>query len=116
MYVPELSYPTPKKNFAFENRSYLGEFEAEFIKALARESGAQGVLFGEKPQRSKISLHSPFKFWVLRCKNVYICSHGPQRNSYPVRGSFIFVEKRIFYILKSENAMLFDKTRAFDTK
>jgi hypothetical protein len=29
--------------FAFENRSYLGEFEAEFKKALAHESGAQGV-------------------------------------------------------------------------
>jgi hypothetical protein len=26
--------------FAFENRSYLGEFEAEFKKALGRESGA----------------------------------------------------------------------------
>jgi hypothetical protein len=31
--------------FAFENRSYFGEFEAEFKKALARESRAQGVLF-----------------------------------------------------------------------
>jgi hypothetical protein len=28
--------------FAFENRSYLGEFEAEFKKALARESWTQG--------------------------------------------------------------------------
>jgi hypothetical protein len=68
----ELSYPTTTKNihlkglpnkkkfracgvidtacaiFAFENRSYLGEFEAEFKKSLARESGAQGVLFDEK--------------------------------------------------------------------
>jgi ferredoxin-like protein FixX len=34
--------------FASENRSYLGEFGAEFKKALARESGAQGVLFDEK--------------------------------------------------------------------
>jgi hypothetical protein len=34
--------------FAFENRSYLGEFEAEFKKAFTRESGAQGVLFDEK--------------------------------------------------------------------
>jgi hypothetical protein len=41
--------------FAFENRSYLGEFEAEFKKALARESGAQGVLFDEKNRGSKIS-------------------------------------------------------------
>jgi hypothetical protein len=39
--------------FAFENRSYLGEFEAEFKKALARESGAQGVLFGEKTEGRK---------------------------------------------------------------
>jgi hypothetical protein len=30
----------------FENRSYLGE--AEFKKALARESRAQGILFDEK--------------------------------------------------------------------
>jgi hypothetical protein len=28
-------------DIAFENRSYLGEFEAEFKKALARELGAQ---------------------------------------------------------------------------
>jgi hypothetical protein len=39
--------------FAFQNRSHLGEFEAEFKKALARESGAQGVLFDEKNQGSK---------------------------------------------------------------
>jgi hypothetical protein len=32
----------------FKNRSYLGEFEAEFKKALALESRAQGVLFDEK--------------------------------------------------------------------
>jgi hypothetical protein len=38
-------------NFSFENRSYLGEFEAEFKKALTHESGAQGVpvLFDDKP-------------------------------------------------------------------
>jgi hypothetical protein len=51
-----LSYLTTKryinlKGFAFENRSYLGEFEAEFKKALTRESGAQGVLFDEKKLR-----------------------------------------------------------------
>jgi hypothetical protein len=34
--------------FAFENRSYLGVFEAEFKKALTHESGAQGVLFDFK--------------------------------------------------------------------
>jgi hypothetical protein len=39
--------------FAFENRSYLSEFEAEFKKALARESGAQGVLFDEKTEGRK---------------------------------------------------------------
>jgi hypothetical protein len=39
--------------FAFENRLYLGKFEAEFKKALARESGAQGVLFDEKTEGRK---------------------------------------------------------------
>jgi hypothetical protein len=39
--------------FVFENRSYLGEFEAEFKKALARESGAQRVLFDEKTEGRK---------------------------------------------------------------
>jgi hypothetical protein len=39
--------------FAFENRSYLGEFEAEFKRALGRESGAQGVLFDEKTEGRK---------------------------------------------------------------
>jgi hypothetical protein len=38
--------------FAFENRSYIGEFEAEFKKASAREPGAQRVLFDEKNRRS----------------------------------------------------------------
>jgi hypothetical protein len=39
--------------FEFENRSYLSEFVAEFKKALVRESGAQGVLFDEKPKVGK---------------------------------------------------------------
>jgi hypothetical protein len=39
--------------FAFENLSYLGEFEAEFKKALALESGAQGVLFDGKTEGRK---------------------------------------------------------------
>jgi hypothetical protein len=39
---------TARTIFVFENRSDLGEFEAEFKNALARESGAQGVLFDEK--------------------------------------------------------------------
>jgi hypothetical protein len=48
---------TPQKIYKFkrENLSYLGEFEAEFKKALARESGAQGVFFDDKNQGSKIS-------------------------------------------------------------
>jgi hypothetical protein len=33
--------------FAFENRSYLGKFKAEFKKALALETGAHGILFDE---------------------------------------------------------------------
>jgi hypothetical protein len=33
--------------FASENRSYLGEFESEFKKTSARESGDKGVLFDE---------------------------------------------------------------------
>jgi hypothetical protein len=32
----------------FKNRSYRGEFEAEFKKALSHEPGAQGILFDEK--------------------------------------------------------------------
>jgi hypothetical protein len=48
-------YDTACTIFSFENRSYLGEFEAEFKKAFARESGAQGVLFDEKNRGSKIS-------------------------------------------------------------
>jgi hypothetical protein len=57
VYVRELSYHTATKVYKFkgatnngtactifesENRSYLGEFEAEFKKAEARESGAKG--------------------------------------------------------------------------
>jgi hypothetical protein len=37
--------------FVFVNRSYPGEFEAEFKKALARESGAKGVWLDEKKPR-----------------------------------------------------------------
>jgi hypothetical protein len=39
------------RKFAFENRSYLGDFDAEFKKVVARESGTQGVLFDEKKSR-----------------------------------------------------------------
>jgi hypothetical protein len=46
---------TACKIFAFENRSYLGEFEEEFKKALARESGAQEVLFDEKKPEGRKS-------------------------------------------------------------
>jgi hypothetical protein len=38
-----------------EKRSYLGEFKAEFKKALAHESGAQRVLYDEKNRGAKIS-------------------------------------------------------------
>jgi hypothetical protein len=42
---------TACKIFAFENRAYLGEFEAGFKKALSCESGPEGVLFdGKKPK------------------------------------------------------------------
>jgi hypothetical protein len=45
---------TPHARFvASENRSYLGEFEAEFKMALDRESGAQEVLFDEKTEGRK---------------------------------------------------------------
>jgi hypothetical protein len=35
----------------FVHAANLGEFEAEFKNALARESGDQGVMFGEKKPR-----------------------------------------------------------------
>jgi hypothetical protein len=47
--------------FASENRLFLGEFEAEFKKALARESGAQGALFDEKTEGRKFRDTAPFK-------------------------------------------------------
>jgi hypothetical protein len=40
-------------DFCVQNRSNLGKFGAEFKKALARESGAQGVLFDEKKPKVK---------------------------------------------------------------
>jgi hypothetical protein len=52
--------------FAFENRSYLGEFEAEFQKALDRESGAQGVLFDEKTEGLKFRDTVPLKIPIPR--------------------------------------------------
>jgi hypothetical protein len=39
--------------FVFENRSYLDEFEAEFKKALARESGARYCFRLKKPMVEK---------------------------------------------------------------
>jgi hypothetical protein len=41
--TPHAKYDTACTIFAFENRSYLSEFEAELKKV------AQGVLFDEKP-------------------------------------------------------------------
>jgi hypothetical protein len=52
--------------FAFENRSYLGKFEAEFKKALACESGAQGVLFDEKKTESQKSRDTvPLRYCIF---------------------------------------------------
>jgi hypothetical protein len=60
---------TNARFFAFENRSYLGEFEAEFKKAWARESGAQGGIIWWKKPRVEISRHCPFNgtfgHWVI---------------------------------------------------
>jgi hypothetical protein len=47
---------------AFQNRSYLGEFEEEFKNALARESGAQGVLFDKKIEGRKSRDHTYHTF------------------------------------------------------
>jgi hypothetical protein len=47
--------------FLRSNRSYLGEFEAEFKKALARESGAKGVLLDEKTEGRKSRDTVPLK-------------------------------------------------------
>jgi hypothetical protein len=44
---------TPHARIAFENRSYLGEFEAE--------SGAQGVLFDEKTEGRKSRDRHPLR-------------------------------------------------------
>jgi hypothetical protein len=46
--------------FATENLSYLGEFEAEYKKALARESVSQGALFDEKLEGRKSRDTFPF--------------------------------------------------------
>jgi hypothetical protein len=91
VYVRDLSYPIttkkyinlkgpPKKNFracgvidsactifASENRSYLGEFEAKFQKALASKSGAQWVLFDKKPEGRKSRDTVPSRlYWLIR--------------------------------------------------
>jgi hypothetical protein len=60
--------PGPCTIFAFENQSYLGEFDAKFKKALGRESGAQGVLFDEKNRGSK----------SLRCAKIQIATVGTE--------------------------------------
>jgi hypothetical protein len=63
----------------------LGEFKAEFKKALARESGAQGVLFDEKTEgrKSRATVPLMLKKTLLRPKgksqiiiqqNYYKCS------------------------------------------
>jgi hypothetical protein len=57
---------TARTIFSFENQSYIGEFEAEFNKALARESGARGYYLMKKKLKVEISLHRPFKSFVMR--------------------------------------------------
>jgi hypothetical protein len=44
-----------------EKVDFLPEFEAEFKKALARESGAQGGLFDEKTEDRKYIVALSFK-------------------------------------------------------
>jgi hypothetical protein len=63
--------------FAFENRSYLGKIEAEFKKALARESGAQRVLFDEKKtegrkSRDTLPLKGAHDNLLLKRRNILI--------------------------------------------
>jgi hypothetical protein len=67
--------------FASENGAYLGEFEADFKKDLARESGAQGVFFDEKNRRSKISWHCPFKHSQTPTVTVQVFARLYQRHS-----------------------------------
>jgi hypothetical protein len=56
--------------FAFENRSYLGEFEAELKKALAL--GAQGILFDEKKTEGRKPHDTvPLKSGSSVCKNYF---------------------------------------------
>jgi hypothetical protein len=57
----------PNKKFTFENWTYLGEFEAEFKKALVRESGAEGALFDEKKKTKgrKSRDTVPLKGWSV---------------------------------------------------
>jgi hypothetical protein len=45
-------------------RSYLVEFEAEFKKALARESGP-GLLFDEKPEGRKVHFGTVEEFLTV---------------------------------------------------
>jgi hypothetical protein len=55
--------------FAFENRSYLGEFEAEFKKALA-----QDVLFdGKKPKVENLV--------ILSLKNLFLHTRTEQEHT-----------------------------------
>jgi hypothetical protein len=101
IYVSELSYPTTKKIYTFKwatlqkifvqavsltpharflrsKIDHIFEFAAEFKKALARESGAKGVLFDEKNRGSKISWHCPFKIpeFKWKSKHFFVYSLG----------------------------------------
>jgi hypothetical protein len=104
-YLSKIVLPTPKKYvnikglpkkmlcmrfdtlctiFAFENRSCLGEFEADFKKALARESRTQGVLFDEKNRMSLLNTDKRIKNMVsfnvcfvmqIKMNKFYLCDN-----------------------------------------
>jgi hypothetical protein len=75
--------------FAFENRSYIGEFEAEFKKALARESGAQGYCLMKKTDGRKFRDTVPLNVFNLSdplyksdafkniISNIILCTESP---------------------------------------
>jgi hypothetical protein len=75
--------------FAFENRSYFGEFEAEFKKVSASESEAQGVLFDEKQPkvetRDTVPLKQNFKQCVLCIQVIVEFSHLVTESTQSIR-------------------------------
>jgi hypothetical protein len=67
-----------KVMFAY-SKTYISEFEAEFKKALTRESGTQRVLFDEKNRGPKILWHCPFK--VCNCIRYILNIWAPQQKN-----------------------------------